>query len=126
MRDLFDDRRVGETRRDRRVDVEDCAGQRRRDQSDVMTQRENRIERQDDAIVVIQGRCLMSKGGRVDVMRLTMTVNQQLVKPVCLRLVHMLHRRQREHRDAVGEHDSDDSGRRHALSSYVTRWLVRN
>jgi len=126
VRDLFDDRRVGETRRDRRVDVQNRARDRRRDQSDFMAKRENRIERQDDGIVVVQGQSVMSRGGHVDVMRLTMTVNQQLVTPVCLRLVHMLHRRQRQHRDAVGERDSDDSGRRHALSSYVTRWLVRN
>jgi len=126
VRDLFDDRREGETRCDGRVDVEDCAGHRRRDQSNFMAQRENRIERQDDAIVIVQGQSVMSEGGRVDVMRLTMTVNQQLVMPVIVRLVHVLHRRQRQPCDALGAHDSDDSGRRHAVSSYVTRRLVRN
>ena len=114
MRDLFDDRRECETRRHRRVDVENCARHRRRDQGNRMGKPENRIERQNDPVVIVQGQPVMSGGRRVDVMRLAMAVNQELVQPVFLCLVYMLHRRQREHRDAVHQHDRDHPTGSHA------------
>ena len=80
---------------------------------DPMRKCENRVEREDDRVLVVQRCSGTIDMSRVNVVGLAVAVDQQLMMVVVVGLVDMLYGRQRKDGDAAHEHRRDERGRRH-------------